>query len=216
MSINKKKKKRIQSLGEEIANSITHGIGAGLSIAALVILVVFAALQGDAWKIVSFSIYGVSLFALYLTSTLYHSFTNPKLKQFFHVLDHSAIFLLIAGTYTPILLISMRGVLGWILFGLIWALALGGIVFKIFFFEKFKMLSVLFYVGMGWLVVIAGKPVLEMVPTSVNLWLLIGGIFYTVGVVFYITKKIPFQHGIWHLFVLGGSVSHFFGMLQYF
>lgn len=216
MSINKKKKKRIQSLGEEIANSITHGIGAGLSIAALVILVVFAALQGDAWKIVSFSIYGVSLFALYLTSTLYHSFTNPKLKQFFHVLDHSAIFLLIAGTYTPILLISMRGVLGWILFGLIWALALGGIVFKIFFFEKFKMLSVLFYVGMGWLVVIAGKPVLEMVPTSVNLWLLIGGIFYTVGVVFYITKKIPFQHGIWHLFVLCGSVSHFFGMLQYF
>lgn len=216
MSINKKKKKRIQSLGEEIANSITHGIGAGLSIAALVILVVFAALQGDAWKIVSFSIYGVSLFALYLTSTLYHSFTNPKLKQFFHVLDHSAIFLLIAGTYTPILLISMRGVLGWILFGLIWALALGGIVFKIFFFEKFKMLSVLFYVGMGWLVVIAGKPVLEMVPTSVNLWLLIGGIFYTAGVVFYVTKKIPFQHGIWHLFVLGGSVSHFFGMLQYF
>ncbi|MBC8455921.1 hemolysin III family protein [bacterium] len=216
MSINKKKKKRIQSLGEEIANSITHGIGAGLSIAALVILVVFAALQGDAWKIVSFSIYGVSLFALYLTSTLYHSFTNPKLKQFFHVLDHSAIFLLIAGTYTPILLISMRGVLGWTLFGLIWALALGGIVFKIFFFEKFKILSVLFYVGMGWLVVIAGKPVLEMVPTSVNLWLLIGGIFYTVGVVFYITKKIPFQHGIWHLFVLGGSVSHFFGMLQYF
>ena len=216
MSINKKKKKRIQSLGEEIANSITHGIGAGLSIAALVILVVFAALQGDAWKIVSFSIYGVSLFALYLTSTLYHSFTNPKLKQFFHVLDHSAIFLLIAGTYTPILLISMRGVLGWILFGLIWALALGGIVFKIFFFEKFKMLSVLFYVGMGWLVVIAGKPVLEMVPTSVNLWLLIGGIFYTAGVVFYVTKKIPFQHGIWHLFVLCGSVSHFFGMLQYF
>ncbi len=209
-------RKRVQSLGEEIANSITHGIGAGLSIAALVILVVFAALQGDAWKIVSFSIYGVSLFALYLTSTLYHSFTNPKLKKFFHVLDHSAIFLLIAGTYTPILLISMRGPWGWTLFGLIWTLALGGIILKVFFFERFKILSVLFYIGMGWLAVIAVKPLLEMVPTAVNLWLLIGGIFYTVGVVFYLTKKIPFQHGIWHLFVLGGSVSHFLGMLQYF
>ena len=208
--------KHTQSFSEEIANSVTHGIGAGLSIAALVILVVFAALQGDVWKIVSFCIYGVSLFVLYLVSTLYHSFTKPKLKRFFRVLDHSAIFLLIAGTYTPILLISMRGPWGWTLFGLIWLLACSGIFVKVFFFKKLKILSILFYIGMGWLIVIAIRPFLAMVPFAVNLWLLIGGVSYTIGVVFYAMKKIPFHHGIWHLFVLGGSISHFFGMLQYF
>ena len=205
--------KRVQSLGEEIANSVTHGIGAALSIAALVILVVFASRRGDAWQIVSFSIFGTTLFLLYLASTLYHSFTNQRVKQLFRIFDHSSIYLLIAGTNTPITLISMRGPWGWTLFGIIWAMAIGGIISKIFLMGKFKILSVLFYIAMGWLVVIAIKPMLQMIPNGLIIWLLIGGACYTFGVIFYAWKKLPYHHAIWHLFVLAGSISHFFGML---
>jgi hemolysin III len=204
---------REQSLGEEIANSITHGIGAALSIAALVILVVFASKYGDAWRIVSFSIYGSTLFILYISSTLYHSFTNSRLKQFFKILDHSSIYLLIAGTYTPVTLVSMRGPWGWTIFGLIWAMAIGGIITKIFLIDKYKIVSVLLYVAMGWLVILAYKPMLQMIPQGLIIWLLIGGICYTFGLVFYAIKKVPYFHFIWHLFVLAGSITHFFGIL---
>ncbi len=208
-------KSRQQSLGEEIANSVTHGIGAALSIAAIVLLVVFAGKYGDVWRIVSFSIYGSTLFFLYLASTLYHSFSNVRVKSFFRILDHSSIFLLIAGTYTPVTLVAMRGPWGWTIFGLIWAMAIGGIISKIFLIGKFKVVSVLLYVAMGWLIVIAFKPMLQMVPKGLIIWLFVGGLCYTLGVIFYAIKKVPYFHFIWHLFVLGGSISHFFGMLFY-
>jgi len=200
-------------IGQEIANSVTHGIGVALSIAGLTILVVFAALQGNPWKIVSFSIFGASLILLYLFSTLYHSFTNPKVKKFFRILDHSAIYILIAGTYTPITLVTLRGPLGWTLFGLTWGMAIGGIVFKIFFTGKYNKISTVFYVFMGWIIIFALKPLILHASINLLVWFLIGGISYTLGVVFYALKKVPFSHAIWHLFVLGGSVCHFFGML---
>jgi len=210
-----RKVRRVQTIGEEIANSITHGIGTALSIAGLVILVVFASLYGDAWRIVSFSIYGATLIFLYLSSTLYHSFQIPKVKKVFRILDHSAIFLLIAGTYTPITLIALKGAWGWTLFGLIWVMAIGGIIFEIKSVGKHRIFIVLFYLMMGWLVVIAIKPILEYVEKGLLIWMLIGGAFYTLGILFYILKKMPFHHMIWHLFVLAGSISHFFGILLY-
>jgi len=204
-----------QSLGEEIANSITHGIGAGLSIAALVILVVLASKRGDAWRIVSFSIYGASLILLYLSSTLYHSFVNPKIKNIFRILDHSAIYLLIAGTYTPVTLTLMRGAWGWTLFGLAWAIAIGGIIITALLLDKLKALLVLSYVVMGLLVVIAIKPMIQMVPRGMITWLFIGGACYLLGIAFYLWKRLPYHHPIWHIFVLGGSISHFLGILFY-
>ena len=203
-----------QSLGEEIANSITHGTGVGLSIAALVILVVFAARLGDAWKVVSFSIFGATMITLYLASTLYHAFPQPRVKKFFRILDHCSIFLLIAGTYTPVTLGAMRGGWGWTMFGVIWALAIAGINLKIFALDRWKILSVVIYVLMGWMVLVAVKPLLARVPPSFLMWMLIGGLSYTLGVFFFAFKKIPYHHSIWHLFVLGGSICHFFGMLQ--
>lgn len=203
------------TLGEEIASSITHGIGVGLSIAALSVLVTFAGLFGDAWRVVSFSIYGASLILLYLASTFYHSFQSPRLKEIFRVLDHSAIFLLIAGTYTPFTLVNLRGGWGWTLFGLIWGLAMFGILLEVFFIDRFKALSMATYVGMGWLVIIALKPLLSAVPVGGMIWLGIGGLTYTLGVIFYLWEGVPFNHAIWHLFVLGGSVCHFFCILFY-
>lgn len=203
------------TLREEIANSVIHGIGAGLSIAALAILVTFAGLFGDPWRVVSFSIYGATLVLLYLASTFYHSFQSPRLKEIFRVLDHSAIFLLIAGTYTPFTLVNLRGVWGWTLFGFIWGLALCGILLEVFFMDRFKALSMTIYVGMGWMVIIAFKPLLSAVPVGGMIWLGVGGLTYTLGVIFYLCKRIPFNHAIWHLFVLGGSVCHFFCILFY-
>lgn len=203
------------TLTEEIANSVTHGIGAGLSIAALSILVTFAGLFGDAWRVVSFSIYGATLILLYLASTFYHSFQSPRLKEIFRVLDHSAIFLLIAGTYTPFTLVNLRGVWGWTLFGLIWGLAIFGILLEVFFMDRFKALTMVTYVGMGWMVIIAFKPLLSAVPVGGMVWLCVGGLTYTLGVIFYLWDRVPFNHAIWHLFVLGGSVCHFFCMLFY-
>jgi len=204
-----------QTLGEEIANSITHSIGAGLSIAALVILVVLASRRGDAWRIVSFSIYGTTLFLLYLASTLYHGFVNPKIKNVFRILDHSAIYLLIAGTYTPVTLTLMRGAWGWTLFGLAWAMAIGGIIITALLLDKLKALLVLSYVVMGLLVVIAIKPMIQMLPRGMIIWLFIGGACYILGIIFYLWKRLPYHHSIWHLFVLGGSISHFLGILFY-
>ncbi len=203
------------TVAEEIANSITHGIGTGLSVAGAAILIALAAKQGDVWRIVSFSIYGASLIILYLASTLYHSFRKPELKRIFKIIDHSAIYLLIAGTYTPFMLISLRGAWGWSLFGIIWGLAFLGILFKAFFIGRFKKLSLLVYLLMGWLCVIAFKQMLANVPHGGLVLLIAGGLFYTSGVIFYGWHKLKYNHAIWHLFVLGGSLCHYFAIFFY-
>jgi hemolysin III len=203
-----------QSLEEEVANAITHGIGVGIAIAALVILVVYSALLGDTWKVVSFSIYGASMILLFLSSTLYHSFPQPNLKRFFRILDHSSIFLLIAGTYTPVTIGAMRGGWGWTLFGVIWGLTLIGICLKIFAMSKLKWLSIVVYLMMGWIIIIAIKPLVQVVSREFLIWIAIGGLAYSLGIIFYTARKLPFHHAIWHLFVLAGSISHFFAMLS--
>ena len=201
------------TLGEEIANSITHGVGAGLSIAGLTVLVVLAALQEDVWRLISFSIYGSTLVILYLASTLYHSFQNPRVKRFFQICDHSAIYLLIAGTYTPFLLVSLRGPWGWSLFAVIWGIALLGIGFKALFIHRFHVASTLGYILMGWLGVVAIRQMLESVPAAGLTWLAAGGVLYTIGVIFLAIRHIPYNHTIWHFFVLGGSLCHYFAVL---
>ncbi len=201
------------TVGEEIANSVTHGIGTGLSIAGLTLLVVLAAIYGDVWRVVSFSIYGSSLVLLYLASTLYHSIQHPKVKQVLRIFDHSAIYLLIAGTYTPFTLVSMRGPWGWTMFGVVWGLALLGIAFKTVFIGRYEKLATVAYVLMGWLVVVAFKEMLVAIPPGGVAWLMAGGVVYTLGVLFYAWQKLPYNHAIWHLFVLGGSTCHFFAIL---
>jgi len=200
---------------EELANAISHGLGVVLSINGLVLLVVRAALYGDAWQMVSFSIYGSSLILLYLASTLYHSFRNQRIKQILRIFDHSAIYLLIAGSYTPFLLVSLRGPWGWSLLGIIWGLALLGIVFKLIFGAKYEIVSTIFYLLMGWVVIIAIKPLLAALPLAGILWLVAGGLAYTLGVIFFAWEKLPFNHAIWHGFVLAGSIFHFFAILLY-
>lgn len=199
--------------GEEIANSIVHGIGAGLGVAALVVLVTFAGLMGDPFRVVSFSVYGATLVILFMASTLYHGFKNPKVKSLFRIFDHAAIYLLIAGTYTPFLLVSMQGAWGWTLFGVVWGLAILGVLQASLFLDRFKLLGLITYLAMGWLIVIAIKPLLSSLNVGGIIWLAIGGACYTLGISFYLIKRIPYNHAVWHLFVLGGAVSHFFCML---
>ena len=203
------------SLGEEIANAVTHGIGTGLSVAGLTLLVVLAILHGDVSRIVSFSIYGSSLIILYLASTLYHSFQNPPVKQVFRIIDHASIYLLIAGTYTPFLLLCMRGAWRWALLGVVWGLALVGIGFKAFFTNRFRKVSVLAYILMGWLCVIALREMLATIPSGGLILLVVGGVIYTVGIIFYVWKRVPYNHAIWHLFVMGGSICHYLAILLY-
>ncbi len=200
---------------EEILNVITHGLGLLLSIVALVILVVYASLRGDAWHIVSFSIYGSSLVLLYLASTLFHSVTKQSLRNKLNVFDHAAIYFLIAGTYTPFLLVTIRGPWGWSLFGVIWGLAIGGLIFKLFYTGKYDLISALLYVLMGWLVIIALKPMYANLSHEGLLWLLGGGISYSIGVVFYLLNKIPYNHAIFHIWVLLGSFAHFIAVFRY-
>jgi hemolysin III len=199
------------SLGEEIANAITHGIGAGLSIAALVILIVQAARHGTAWHVISYTIFGSSLILVYLTSTLYHSIP-PARKVLFRI-DQAVIFLLIAGTYTPFTLVSLRGPWGWTLFGIIWGLAVLGVIFKSVFGAKYEKIALGVYLLMGWLFIIAAKPFVASVSMPTLVALLIGGLFYTGGVGFYMWHKLKFNHMIWHLCVLAGSIAHFFAIL---
>lgn len=206
---------RLFSLGEEIAHSVSHGIGAALSIAGLTLLVVLAVWNGDVYQIVSFSIYGSSLVILYLASALYHGFQHPKVKRVFKILDHASIYLLIAGTYTPFLLISLRGKLGWTLLAVVWGLALLGVGFKALFIDHFQKLSVLGYILMGWLCIVAIRELWVTIPLGGLIWLAVGGVFYMVGVVFYALQKIPYMHLVWHFFVLGGSICHFFAVLLY-
>ena len=199
--------------GEEIMNGITHGIGAGLSIAGLAILVALAALYGDPWHIVSFSIFGATLIILYTASTLYHSISSPRAKTILKKLDHSAIYLLIAGTYTPFVLVSIRGAWGWSIFGVVWALALVGIAMKFVSVFRYQRLAVALYLFMGWLGVIAAKEIAGAISTPSLVLLVAGGLSYTTGVIFYALRKMPFNHGIWHIFVLCGSVFHYFSVL---
>ncbi|MDQ0858758.1 hemolysin III family protein [Bacillus sp. V2I10] len=203
------------SIKEEIANAITHGIGVLLSIPALVYLIIFASKYGDAWHIVSFSIFGATMILLYLFSTLLHAIPHRKAKDVFEILDHSAIYLLIAGTYTPFLLVPLRGTLGFTLLGIVWGLAIAGIVLKIFFVKKFVILSTLAYILMGWLIIIAIKPLYEFLSPEGFALLLTGGLLYTIGAIFYVWRKIPYHHAIWHGFVLAGSAAMFFCVLFY-
>ncbi|MCY8978986.1 PAQR family membrane homeostasis protein TrhA [Bacillus halotolerans] len=203
------------TIKEEIANAITHGIGVFLSIPALVFLIIFAANYGSAWDIVSFTIFGVSMLLLYLSSTLLHSIQHKKTKDILEIIDHSAIYVLIAGTYTPFLLGPLKGTFGFTLLIIVWALALGGIVFKIFFVKRFIILSTLMYLLMGWLMIIAVKPLYASLTGAGFSLLLLGGLLYSAGTIFYIWRKIPFHHAIWHSFVLGGSAAMFFCVLFY-
>jgi hemolysin III len=203
------------TFGEELANSITHGLGIALSIAGLVILVVLSVIHGNAWHVVSCAIYGTTMILLYTASTLYHSFQNPNIKRAMRVLDHSSIYLLIAGTYTPFTLVTLNGPWGWSLFGVIWGLALAGIAFKVYFTGRFPKISTIIYVGMGWIAVIAIKPLIDILPTGGLIFLFGGGLSYTFGVIFYVWHKLPYHHAVWHLFVLGGTVLHFFAILLY-
>jgi len=198
---------------EEIINSVTHGVGAALSIAGLTILVVLASLKGDPWRIVAFSIYGATLVCLYLSSTLYHGIPVPGVKRFFRRLDHAAIFLLIAGTYTPFVLVLFRGGWGWALFGFVWGLAAFGIALKVAFLGRFEGLSIVLYLVMGWVGVIVIKPVLATLSGPGLALVAGGGVLYTLGVVFYLWERLPFNHAIWHLFVVAASVCHFFAMV---
>jgi len=196
-------------------NSISHLVGAALALAALVVLVVQASLSGDAWKLVSFTLYGVTLFVLYLVSTLYHSLKGRP-KSIFKVLDHQAIYLLIAGTYTPFALVTLRDSVGWWLFGAIWTLAVIGIVLDAVQRDGKRIVPMIIYIVMGWMILFALDPLLAAIPEVGFRWLLAGGIAYTVGIVFYVLDHwYPHAHGIWHLFVLGGSICHYFAVLLY-
>jgi hemolysin III len=206
----------IPPLLEEIANSVTGGIGLLLSVAGLSALVIFASLYGTVWHVVSCSIYGATLVLLYGATTLYHSIPHPKAKQVLQVVDHVSIYLLIAGTYTPFALVTLRGGWGWTLFGLAWGLCFFGILFKVVFAARYDFLSTVLYVAMGWIVLIAIQPVMAALPSDGLIMLLIGGLAYTFGVVFYLLDtRLPFFHAIWHLFVLAGSVLHYFAVMYF-
>ncbi|GAB4477365.1 MAG: hemolysin III family protein [Anaerolineales bacterium] len=201
--------------GEEIANSITHGIGVALSIAGLAVLTAFATLLGNIWHIVSVSIYGATQILLYTASTLYHSIPIPQAKRVLRRLDHTAIFLLIAGTYTPFTLVNLRGLWGWTLLITVWCLAILGILLQGFLLRQKSVWNALIYVAMGWVVIVGVKPLLNSVPVGGLLLLLGGGLAYSGGAIFYVWKRLPYNHAIWHLFVLLGSILHYFAVLFY-
>lgn len=200
------------SFAEELANSISHGVGILLGIVGLAVLVGFAAVYGGAKHIVGVSVFGLSMILLYTASTLYHSVTHLKVKDILRTLDHSAIYLLIAGTYTPFCLVNLEGAWGWGIFAAIWTLAIIGIVSRVWLGRKSSKVSVAIYLLMGWFIVIAFKPLLANISSLALIFLIAGGISYTAGVVFYVWRRLPFHHAIWHLFVLGGTVLHFFAV----
>lgn len=202
-------------LREEIANVVTHSIGMLLSIAGLCLMVVYAAMQREAPHVVGASIFGGAMVVLYGASTLYHTFQNPAAKRIFRILDHACIYLLIAGTYTPFTLIVMPVGWGWSLFGVVWGLALAGIVFKIFCIGRLEVLCVGVYIGMGWIGIVAVKPLLEALSWGGVAWLTAGGLMYTLGVIFYAWNRLPYNHAIWHLFVMAGTFCHFVTVYWY-
>lgn len=204
-----------QRLREEIASGVTHGIGLLLAVAAVPVLIVLGALRGDTIHVAGFTVYGASLVLVYASSTLYHAFQHPQLKHAFRILDHAAIYLLIAGTYTPVTLLSLNEPPGWTLLGAVWTLAVLGCIFKLFFVDRFEGLSTVLYLVMGWLVVLVLEPFLAAVPPDALMWLIAGGLSYTVGVVFFVWERMPYNHAVWHLFVIGGSACHYVAMLIY-
>ena len=207
----------LYTLGEEIAHSVIHGVGIVLSIGGLAVLVAFAALHGDAWSIVGSSIFGATLVLAYTASTVYHAIpgTFQRAKKVLRVLDHAAIYLLIAGTYTPFTLVNLRGPWGWTLFAVVWGMAVAGIIYKALLIGRWRVLSVGFYVAMGWLVLIAARPLGQSVAFGGLVLLIAGGVVYTAGVAFYAWARLPYHHAIWHGFVLAGSILHFFAVLLY-
>ncbi len=205
--------RRKYTTGEEVFNSVTHGVGALLAIAGCVILIVRAVLFADAITVVSAAIYGGSLIMLYTMSTLYHAIQPEGAKKVFRIFDHGTIYLLIAGTYTPFTLSCLRGALGWTLFGIIWGCAILGIVLTSVNLRKFQLFSTICYVAMGWAVIFAIKPLWEKIDTLPLIFLVIGGVLYTGGILFYLMKESRYMHSIWHLFVVGGSIFHYFSVL---
>jgi hemolysin III len=201
-------------LGDILANAITHGVGAVLAIAGAVYLIA-ASMRGSTWLVVSCSVFSVTLLLVYLCSTLYHSLVRTRARHVFHVLDHSAIYLLIAGTYTPFTLISLRGPVGWVLFGAVWTLALAGVIFKSLAVGRFEVASALVYLFQGWLVVLAAHPLLHAIGWHGLLWLGAGGLAYTLGIIFFAFDRLRYFHATWHLFVLAGSVAHYFAILYH-
>ena len=203
------------TLGEELFNSISHGVGACLSVAALVLCIVQAAIHGTAAGVVGASIYGSTLIILYCMSTLYHAITNKTARCVFRVFDHTSIYLLIAGTYTPITLVTLTGALGWVLFGIVWGIAVLGIVLNSISIERFKKFSMISYIVMGWCCIIGIKDIMANMDKGGFIFLAIGGILYTVGIIFYALKKLRYMHSVWHLFVLAGSIMQFFCVYWY-
>jgi hemolysin III len=198
--------------GQETAHAIVHGIGAGLGVAALALMVVRASFAeaGVAWKVVSASLFGATIILLYLASTLYHALWTERAKKLFEIFDHQAIYLLIAGSYTPFTLVTLRGWVGWAVFGVIWGLAILGIVFKAFTAGRFRLASTLLYIGMGWIVLVTLRPLIVNLSRGGLWWLGVGGLLYTAGTVFYLWRRLSFSHAVWHAFVLAGTVCHFF------
>jgi len=203
------------SIGEEIANGITHGIGVILAVCALATMAFFAGIYGDAWHVISVSVYGATLILLYTASTLYHSIQAPRAKNIFQIIDHLAIYILIAGTYTPFTLVSLRGPWGWSLFAVIWCLAFVGTAIQLGQMTRGRTVSLVLYVGMGWTVLVAMKPLISSVATGGIILLFLGGLAYTFGILFYRWKSLKFHHAVWHIFVLAGSSLHFFAVLFY-
>ena len=199
----------LHQIRDEIANALTHGLGAAAALAGGAVLITLAAIHGDGWQLAGAIVFGITLLLLYTASTLYHAIQHPIAKGRLKVFDHCAIYLLIAGTYTPFTLIGLRGPWGWGLFAAIWTIALAGVVFKLFHTGRFPRLSTALYVAMGWLVVVAIKPMLASIDAWTLGWLLAGGVFYTLGTYFYHRESIQYAHAIWHLFVIAGSVCHF-------
>ena len=199
---------------EEIANALTHGIGALLAFGGSAVLITLAAVWGDGWQLAAAIVFGATLFVLYLASTLYHALPHPSAKRWFKVVDHCAIYLLIAGTYTPFSLIGLREHGGLVLFTVAWSLAAAGILFKLFTTGRFRGLSTALYVAMGWMALFAGPAMLEHLPSDTLAWLAAGGVSYTAGVLFYLRRSLRFSHAVWHLFVIAGSVCHYVAVTQ--
>jgi len=216
-SANSRRKEHVslRAIEEEIANSISHGLGLVLSLGALFGLIILTALRGDLWHVIGCTVYGVSLVTVYLASTLYHGIQNPQIKLFLRKVDHLAIFFLIGGTYTPFTLVNLRGPWGWTLFGLVWGIALVGILIKLFWRDHPEALSLGVYLAMGWVGIIAAKPIVETLPLGALLWLAAGGLAYTIGTIFYALDTKPYFHTIWHVFVIVGSVLHFVAIINY-
>ena len=210
----RKRAVHLADMRDEIASALTHGLGAVLALAGGAVLITLAAVHGDGWQLGASIVFGVTLLLLYTASTLYHAIQHPVAKGRLKVFDHCAIYLLIAGTYTPFTLIGLRGPWGWGLFTAIWTLAIAGVIFKLFYTGRFKVLSTAIYIAMGWLVIVAVKPLLNAVDPVTLGWMLAGGLFYTLGTFFYHRESIRYSHAIWHLFVLGGSVCHFVAVTQ--